>query len=165
MFKESDVVLYGVQGVCLVKGTVEKSDGVNTASYYVLSPVFSPASMIFVPLDNGTLTDRMKPILSSEEVREILQEVPEQETIWIADEESRKKCYRSILQEGNRREISAMLKTLYLHKKNQKTKGKSLHQCDERYLKEAEKMLYSEFALVLNRRPEELADYFVSQIC
>ena len=164
MFKESDIILYGTQGVCRVKGTVEKGLGQDVKSYYVLSPVYSPSSVIFVPMENGILTERMKPLLSSEEICEILRDVPDQDTIWIPDEERRKARYKTILQDGNRRELCAMLKTLYLHKRNQKIKGKSLHQCDERYLKEAEKVLYSEFAMVLNKQPKEMADYFVSQI-
>jgi CarD family transcriptional regulator len=164
MFKESDVVLYGIQGVCVVKGTVEKGFGDEAARYYVLSPVFSPSSNIFVPIDNEVLTARMKPVLDAEEAENILQELPELETIWIADEDSRKKTYKSILQEGDRRTISAMIKTLYLHRQAQKSKGKSLHQCDERCLRDAEKMLFSEFALLLHKHPAEMEDYFASQI-
>ena len=42
--------------------------------------------------------------------------------------------------------------------------GRKVHVCDERFLKEAEKILYDEFAHVLDIEPEQVLPYIFDQI-
>ena len=164
MFKENDMVVYGIQGVCRVQGLVDRRVGENMISYYALTPVGAPTSTIYVPEENARLTGRIKPVLSREEVMELIQSMPELPDMWISDENRRKECYKNILLEGDRRALSAMIRTLYLHRQNQKAKGKKLHLSDERYLKDAERMLYSEFAVILNMNSEDMPAYIERQL-
>ena len=57
-----------------------------------------------------------------------------------------------------------MIKALYLHQQKQQEKGKHLHAADERVFKEAEKILYDEFALVLQIRPEQVVPFIAEKM-
>ncbi len=57
-----------------------------------------------------------------------------------------------------------MIKALHFHQQEQQKKGRRLHISDERFMKEAEKMLYEEFAYVLNIRKEEVLPFILQQV-
>ena len=83
---------------------------------------------------------------------------------WIEDDMERKEHYRSVLLSGNRRETLKMIRELYIHKQEQQSKGKKMHLSDEQFLKEAEKLLYSEFSLVLNIKEDEVPSFIAERI-
>ena len=39
MYKESDIVVYGTEGVCRIQGTTEKKFDGKTIQYYILTPI------------------------------------------------------------------------------------------------------------------------------
>ena len=84
--------------------------------------------------------------------------------LWIEDEKERKVVYKEILERGDRKELVGMIKALHLHEQKQKEKGRKLHMADERFFKTAEKVLYDEFALVLNIQPEQVLPFIMQQI-
>ena len=45
-----------------------------------------------------------------------------------------------------------------------KTKGKKLHQSDARFFAEAQKMLHSEFSVVLNIKQEEVLPFIMNEL-
>ena len=57
-----------------------------------------------------------------------------------------------------------MIRELYIHKQEQLKNGKKMHLSDEQLMKEAERLLYSEFSLVLNIRADEVPKFISSRI-
>ena len=57
-----------------------------------------------------------------------------------------------------------MIKAIRLHKTEREESGKRLHQSDEAFLKEAEALIYEEFAVVLGIEPVEVLDYIMDEI-
>ena len=57
-----------------------------------------------------------------------------------------------------------LIRMIYLHQKSLQHTNKKLHLADERAMKEAETMLYDEFAYVLNLRPEQVIDFIAQRI-
>ena len=106
----------------------------------------------------------MRRILSKEEIYDIIQAMPGEESMWIEDENERKEKYKEILHRGDRMELVRIIKALYNHQQAQRSKGKHLHTADEHFFKEAEKMLYDEFALVLNIRPDQVVPFILQQV-
>lgn len=106
----------------------------------------------------------MRKVLSPEEIYHIVKEMPDENLIWIEDENCGLKEYKEILLKGEHREIIKLIKTLYLHKQEQLKIGKNLHKVDERFLKDAEKLLYDEFAYVLKIKPEQVLPFIQEQI-
>ena len=164
MFCVNDTILYGAQGVCRIASIVRESFGSGPVDYYVLKPVYNDNSTIYVPVENGDLTGKMRRILSSEEIIALIRSMPQEDLIWIENENQRKEAYREIIARGDRTELVKMIKTLYLHQQQRQAIGKKLHIADERFFKEAEKMLYDEFALVLNIKQEEVLPFILEQI-
>ena len=57
-----------------------------------------------------------------------------------------------------------LIKTLYFQKKSQKNKNKSLRDTDKRFMKDAERMLYEEFAHVLKIERDQVLSFIIEQI-
>ena len=57
-----------------------------------------------------------------------------------------------------------MIKALYYHQQEQHAKGRRLHTADEHFFREAEKLLYDEFALVLHIKPEQVLPFIMEQV-
>ncbi len=164
MFCVGDTVIYGTQGVCKIVGTEENDLSGDTMEYYVLRPVYDENSTVFVPMGNKALLERMRSVLSAEEIYAMIKNMPEQETIWIDDDNDRKTAYQEIINRGNREELVRLIKTLHMHKLEQQQKGRKLHISDEGFLKQAETLLYNEFAIVLNIKPNEVVPFITQQI-
>lgn len=163
-YQINDTILYGTQGVCKITGTVQKDFGGCVMDYYTLQPVYSDNSVIYVPMHNEALLQKMRRVLSPEEIYTLIQAMPRQEVSWIENENERKERCREILSRGDRLELVRAIKALYLHQQELQKTGKKLHVSDERFLKEAEKMLYDEFALVLNIKEDEVLPFIMKQI-
>lgn len=159
MFRVNDLVLYGSDGICRITEITKRLFREKTVEYYVLKPVYNKNATLFVPTENEQLTAKMRPALTKEEIRTIIQDMPESEIVWIEDEAERKLRYREILSSGNSHELVKLIKTLYIRQQQQKAIGKKLHMADERFFREAEKLLYNEFAVVLDIPQEEVLPY------
>lgn len=164
MFQTGDTILYGTHGVCTIQSIEEMNFSGQKQEYYILNPVYNKASTIYVPIHNEKLTAKMNRILSAEEIYELIHSMPDEKTIWIENESARKERFQQIVSGNNRQELVQLIKTLYLHQEKQKEKGKKLHIADERFLKEAEKLLYNEFALVLKMEPNQVLPFIMGQI-
>ncbi len=163
-YKINDMVHYGTDGVCCITGIVEKPFRDNMVKYYVLSPVFNSTSTIFVPMDNEVLvSERMRYALSRDEVNGIIADISTEETIWIDNESERKLRYKEIIQSGNMREMIKLIKTLVTHQKKQREIGKKMHIADERFLKDAERLINNEFAAALGISPTDVFDYISNE--
>ena len=84
--------------------------------------------------------------------------------IWIDDDTQRYETYHAILQSGDRTQLVQLIKTLYLHQQERREQKKKLHSADEKFMKEAEHLLYEEFAYVLNIKREQVVPFITEQI-
>lgn len=164
MFKVDDIVTYGMNGVCKIVGTEEKNLLGTKKDYLVLKPLSSDKSTYFVPVDNENLMGKMKRLLSEEEIKLLIASVPEGKSLWIDSERERKEYYKKILTDSNHLELMQMINSIYIEKEEREKKGKKLHMSDERFLKDAEKILYDEFQYVLNISGQDLISYIVSRM-
>lgn len=164
MFEIGQAVLYGMEGVCTIEERKKMKVGHTRSIYYVLRPVFRPNSTIFVPEDKPELLEKIRPLLSAEEITAILQELPNGEVAWIEEPNERKNEYQKTLLGGERLSLLRMLKTLYLRRQMLRKQGKHLRTADEQLLRDAEKVLKDEFALVLEIPQTEVLGYIREQI-
>jgi len=164
MFQINDTVVYGTDGICRITGVTERTLGDCTEEYYVLESVFHPALSIFVPIHNEKLFGKLRRVLSAEEVRTLIHSMPQEESLWIEDDGVRKETYRKIILSGDREGMIRMIKTLFLRQRELAARGKKLHQADERFFREAEKLLYEEFALVLELERDQVAPFILQEL-
>lgn len=159
-YQIGDTVVYGIHGVCRI--TELKKD--NEQEYYILKPIYDEKATIFVPKGNSKLEGKMRRILSKEEIYQLIHEAPEATADWIQNENARKEYYKTILTRGERKELMRLIKMLYLHQKEQAQRGKKLYKIDEKFMKEAEKMLHEEFAHVLHIEPAQVGIFIMNEI-
>ena len=87
--------------------------------------------------------------------------MPQERPDWIKNDRERQKVYRDTLLFGSSREVLAMARALYLHQVEQLARGKKLHASDERFMRDAEKMIFGELAYVLGITQEEVLQRLV----
>ena len=163
MVKIGSTILYGSQ-VCRVTDIRDCAFGKTVKNYYVLTPAFDEKNVIYVPSDNEALLAKMRKILSADEIRAIIKNLPEKSTVWIEDDKLRATEYKRIIDSGDREQIMIMIKTLFEKGQEKSASGKKLHALDEALLARAEKMIYEEFSLVLNIKKEDVIPFIAEQI-
>lgn len=161
MFQMNDMILYGMNGVCKLEGIDDRDCGGKMVTYYMLKPIYSANSTVFVPVNNEKLTSKMRLILTKEQIDEMLHSIPEEYEGWIADERQRKEKFKDIASRGDTFELIQLIKALLKHKQDVLARGKKVHIADERMLQDAEKMICDEFAYVLNISPEDVPAYII----
>ncbi len=164
MFKVNDTVIYSPCGVCRIDEIAERDFSGEPVMYYILRPVGESKNTFYVPVNNRQLTSQMRSILSEKELEKLIAIMPDEDYIWIENDSQRKEEYRRILQSGDRKELIRLIKTLYIHRKNCSENRKRLHSADEHFLKDAENLLYEEFAYVLGIPREEVIPYIKKHI-
>lgn len=164
MFCAEEIIIYGGYSVCKIAEITQKELDGKMVDYYVLKPVFSSDSTVFVPVNNEMLQKRMHKIICKDDARNLILSMPQIEKIWVDGENARKEKYKDILARRERIEVVGLIKALHIHQKQQSEKKRRLHISDERFLKEAEKTLCEELAFVLEMLPEEVPNFIKSQV-
>ncbi|MBQ8600174.1 MAG: CarD family transcriptional regulator [Clostridia bacterium] len=164
MVKNNDTVLYGVHGVCKVSDTVKKRVGKEDKEYYVLRPVFDQTTVLYVPTWNEQLTAKLRRILSAEEIYAMIRSMPDEELLWVENENDRKRIYQEALVSGEREQLVRLIKTLHVRQQKRLEQKKALLLSDERFMKEAERILYEEFAYVLKIDRDQVLPLIMQEI-
>lgn len=164
MFEIGDWVLYGIHGVCRIVGTEKQLVNRKRTEYLVLEPLSQNESRYYLPTGNPTALAKLKTVLSAEELKTLLLSQEVREDVWIQEENQRKQVYRELINGGDRTALLKMVSTLYRYKEAQAAAGRKFHQCDDNFLRDAEKLLSSEIALVLEMAPEEARNYLREQL-
>lgn len=159
MFAKDELIIYGNRGVCRVVDitVLQQGEVVNDKLYYVLAPLNSPASTMFVPVDNDRIV--MRTLISPEEVEALIREMPSLSEIQVVSEKVREQAYKDCLRTGDCRQYVRMIKTLQLRKHARLAKGKKMTSTDEKYMKLVEEALYSELAQQLGMTKDMVPGY------
>ena len=148
--KRDDYKEMCIRDRCKITDLTKRSFANKVVEYYVLKPVYNEHSIVYIPIDNEELVSKIKRILSVEDIHELIRTLPNEDYCWIENDNQRKEKYREIIKSGNRKELMKMIRTLYLYQQELKKDGKKIHAADDKFFKDAEKVLYDEFAYVLD---------------
>lgn len=164
MFQIGNTVIYGVHGVCKIVNIEKRQFMGEEKEYYVLRPVSDSGATLFAATQSDKVLSKMRNILSEQEVFSLIEAMPQQEYIWYDNENERKEQYKKLIAKGDHKELIGMIKAIYLQKQKREAEGKHLYISDERFFKEAERILYDEFQYVLNIKKEDLLPLILSKI-
>lgn len=164
MYSVNDRIHYGGSGVCTIQEITTMRFGRTRERYYVLKPVYQNASLIYVPVDNPALVEKMRPVLSKQEVDALIQQMPSVQTAWEEDAQLRKNSFDTLLRSNRCSDLIVLIKTLQEHKQRRQAIGKTLHVSDETYLREAQRLLFDEFAGALDLRPNQVNAYIQERL-
>lgn len=159
MLQINSYIIYGANGVCKINDIRKEKLCGTKQTYYVLSPIDNASSTIYVPVDNEALVSKMKSVLKREEIVSLIEDVKDRMLPWISDNKERGDYYTIVLSRGDRREILALIRTIYRKRLELTAQRKKLWAVDENALKRAEKIINDEFSLVLGIAPENVPGF------
>ena len=157
MFNIGDYIVYK-RDVCRVKEIKEKY--FNDTDYYVLTPIQDESLKINVPINNDNL---IREVMTKEEVNNLIKEIPRIEIIDL-DERMLESVYKDLLKTEKHEDLIKIIKTTYLRNKNRIDSNKKISEKDDTYFKLAEKYLYTEFSIALNKTIEDTKNYVISEV-
>ena len=149
MFSLGDTVIYGEQGVCKIDGIEAKQVGNKKVDYYVLKPVFSENTAVFVPVDNCILTAKMQRVLNAQQAKSLIKGVSQIDALKFDNDNQKRERYKNIITSGDRQALVAFIKAIYLERNIRHQNGKRLNMSDEQTLYKAERLLFNEIAYAL----------------
>ena len=164
MFSVNEKIHYGGSGVYTIQEIATMRFGRTRERYYVLKPVYQNSSLIYVPVENEALVSKMRPVLTRQDVDALIEEMPTVETAWEDDSQQRKLSFDALLRSNRCRDLIVLIKTLQEHKVVRAKLGKSLHVSDETYLREAQRLLFDEFAGPLGLMPAQVNGYITEKL-
>lgn len=160
MFQQGDYIMYGTTGICQVKdiAAMPGATGPNAKRlYYRLAPVYG-TEVIYVPVDGKVF---MRPILTPEEARELVAQIPLiQEDQDVPQSQRELDChYRSAIESHRCEDLVQVIKTIYQKSRVRTEHGKRPGRTEETYRKRAEDLLHGELAVALGIPREEVPEY------
>lgn len=158
MFNINDYVVYKKE-VCRVKEI--KENGLDNSFYYVLVPITDESLKIEVPTANRL--GYLRNLISKEEIDDIIKNIP---NIRIIEENDRliENEYKELLKKGTFEDLITIIKTTYLRNKAREDSKKKISDKDNTYFNLAEKYLYTEFSIVLNKSYEDTKKYVEDEV-
>lgn len=130
--------------------------------YYLLIPVESKTSKLYVPTD--TAEQNLRKALNEAEAWEIIHAIPDTEAAWIANDKLREQAYKEALHSCDPTALVSIIKNLYLRKQQRFEQGKKSTATDDRYFKLAEDHLYAELAFALGKDKGEMRQIIIDTI-
>lgn len=164
MYNVGEVFVYGSNGTCRIVDIKREKFCDKETLYYVLRPWADEREIIYVPVKNEKLISKMKSLLGKDELMGLIKSIPERRDIWIENTAQRREKYKDIINNADRGELYALLKTLYNRKLQLSSNGKNLSVYDEKFLRQAQKIIHSEISFVLKIPNDEVEPFITKTI-
>ena len=165
VYHEGEYVMYRSCGLCRVIGVrTECFDGQSERVYYEMHPMDQANASFFVPSDLPELDQHMRPVLSREQVENIIASAQQQRIEWVEDAKQRFDAYDAILKTGDRVQILRLIELLSCKRAELDGMRKKMYAADSRILNNARRLLVQEFAFVLEMEPEQVIPFIVEKI-
>lgn len=164
MYVAGDRVLYGSHGVCRVTALEQRRIDKKLLTYLALEPEGQQGASYLVPTHNEAAMGKLSPVLSREELENLLASENIRSGQWVEDGNLRKTLYRELISSGDRERLLQMICALYRHKESRIAEGKKFHQTDDNFLRDAEKLICSEICFVLDLDVQQAREYLRSKL-
>ena len=165
MYSVGDLILYGRTGVCRVEGIDELAsrEAMEPERFYVLKPLYQNCQ-IRISVDNKKVFSR--PIISDAEARRLIQTMPQVEAkpYYNRNLNQLREHYRACMESLACEDLIVMTKSLYMKKKEAEAQRRKFGAVDERFMKEAEDLLFGEFAAALQIDRETVESYIADSL-
>ncbi len=164
MFRKGEYVVYGSKGVCLIQdiSPIDIPGAEEDRLYYIMQPVHSANGTVYLPTDSTKAVIRR--VMSPEEAKQLLLELPDIEQLAVPDEKRREASYKEALKTCSVHAWVSIIKALYVRRNERMAAGKKITALDERYLKAAEHDLYEELSIALGVPREKMEPYLQSHM-
>ncbi len=155
--KVGDYVVYRKE-VCKVKEIKEKY--LNNQDYYRLVPVDDDSLHLDVPVNNAMY---LRDLITKKQVEEIINKIPKIQSISLEDKMLEAE-YKNLMNSNSLEDYIKIIKTTYQRNQERLDNKKKISETDNHYFNLAEKYLYNEFSVVLNKTYEETKQYVIDKV-
>lgn len=163
MHKVGEKIMYGATGLMRIVDIREETVLDEARKYYVLEELGArSASKTFVPMDNKKLVSSMRPLLTKEEIEELLTKIKEKRLSgveWHNDNRMRSEQFKRIIESGDREAIISIIRSVYENGVKRQQEGKKNYLTDENLMRKAERLISVEFAEVLGISEDDVSEY------
>lgn len=163
MFQPGDLVVYSTTGVCRVEAvTTPDMHGTDrNKAYYQLKPL-QQDGLIYTPVDNPKVSIRS--VISREEALTLIEQIPSihAEACRAPTLQALAQHYQTAIRCGNCLDLIKMLMSIHIKQQQAEAQNRRLGMVDERYMKQAERLLHGELAAALEIPFDEVPS-FISQ--
>lgn len=158
-----EYVVYGGTEICLISEIVSRCfDGINQLDYYKLIPESAGNSSYYIPCLR--FEEKVRPLLTREEIYGIIDDMPIVEEKWITDKSERRSVFSETLHSDDYRKLLGMMKGLYTEQQKRSSDGKQLMSSDEKTLATAQKLMHREFSFVLGIKEEDVSNFIQNRL-
>lgn len=165
MFQPGDLVVYGAAGVCRVEeiGCPDSGAASRDREYYLLKPL-QQDGVIYTPVDSEKAPIRR--VISTEEAEALIDLMPTiGEDIFRAPTvQALAQRYQDAVRGGDCRNLVGVVKSIYAKRRQAEARNRRLGMVDERYMKQAERLLYGELSAALGIPFDEVEPYIARRI-
>lgn len=164
MYKIGNYVAHYKEGICEITaiGKLDMRCSDKKKEYYTLKPVYNAGGTLYTPVSNER--GQIREVISAEEARALIKEMPEIDALWVTEEKKREALYKEALLKNECRSWIAIIKASYGRKMKRQSMGKKSINIDDKYLGIAENFLFGEFAMALDMSKEEVKSYVKEKI-
>ena len=117
-----------------------------------------------MPSGNPVAVAKLRPILTKAELETLFTDLKDWKSVWIPEENQRKQYYRELISGGDRKSLLSMILALQAHRIAQQEAGRKFHLCDENFLRDAQRLLCMEIAVVLQTDEPGALSYLIEHI-
>lgn len=163
MYKIDEYVVHMTGGICRVDdiSPLAISGADKDKKYYLLMPVSTKGSKVYVPVDNDTA---IRKICTTAEAEALIKEIPSIDELTVDNEKLREAKYKEIIKGCNLRDYVSILKNLSTRRMNRLKEGKKNTATDEKYFKIASENLFSELSFVLGKEKDEVKQLILNMM-
>ncbi|MCC8122141.1 MAG: CarD family transcriptional regulator [Oscillospiraceae bacterium] len=165
MYQVGAYVFYGNTGVCeVVDISQQTTQGSEQAqSYYVLKPLHQEC-MIYTPVNNTKVF--MRPIISREEANRLIDRIPHIHAQPYHNHvlSQLTEHYKEGIRSHDCENLLEMTMSIYAKKRLMQEQKRKFGAVDERFMKQAEDLLFNELSAALGMLREEVPDYIASRV-
>lgn len=154
MYGKGDCISYNGHGVCRIADIRKMNFGNGNQEYLVIEPIASGSATIYLPADSPKIQERIRPVLSREEIDAIIDSVKNDRMSWVLDRKLRLSRFQQILSRRDTRELLLLASCLYMRKTE-----KGLPSGELEILHKVEGMIEQEFSFTLHIRREDIGQY------
>ncbi len=165
LYSVGELIFYGRTGVCEIKEiTTLKSMGESKGRlYYILKPLYKECK-ISIPVDNDKIY--MRPVISKKRAEEIIDEIPhiDASAYYSHNLNQLKEHYKEVMNSHDCLNIIEMAMSIHQKKREAEARKKKLGAVDERFMKEAEELMFGELAAALDIPRDEVQNYIENRV-
>ena len=162
VFQPGELLIYGCTGVCRVLSVdlrQEYADGVKQSRlYYQLKPL-RQGGVIYTPVDNSKVV--MRPVISREEAEALIRDIPTLQPAACPSvtTQALTQHYQTSLRRHSCRSLMELTMGIYQKRRRAEAQNRRLGMVDQRFMKQAEQLLYGELSAALDIPYEEVQPY------